>query len=233
VTTTAERLAPLELSHFWFAGRDQLVANLLDRFRAPAPVLDLGCGTGAFAARLRRQGIPVVAMDKERPTAAGAGVAGDVVGLPFRAGSGGTVLLRDVLEHVDDGPALDECRRVLGPGGLLVALVPAWPALWSCRDERAGHLRRYTRATLAGLLTNHGFDVLELRGYQFALLPVLAGSRVVARRQGPAQLDREERPPAAVNAAFARINRAEAALARVRWLRPPTGSTLAVVARRR
>lgn len=235
MTTTAERLAGLEQSHFWFAGRDDLVANLLGRFRAPGPVLDLGCGTGSFAGRLRRLGFPIVALDHELhlgPAPAGvAGVAGDAVELPVRDASAGTVLLRDVLEHVDDGAALAECRRVLRRGGLLVALVPAWPALWSCRDERAGHRRRYTRSMLTGRLAGNGFDVVEVRGYQFALLPVLAASRAAARRRGVAQLDREERPPAAVNSVLTRINRAEAALARTRWLRPPTGSTLAVVAR--
>jgi SAM-dependent methyltransferase len=234
VKTTAQRLAELEPSHFWFAGRDDLVSNLTTRFGATGPVVDIGCGTGAFARRLSRQGARVVALDQELhrgPVPGVPAVAGDAVALPLRSGSVATVLLRDVLEHVDDGAALDECRRVLRPGGLLVALVPAWPALWSCRDERAGHRRRYTRATLVCRLRAGGFEVLELRGYQLALLPLIATSRVAARRRGLVQLDREEHPPASVNALFTRINQAEASLARFRWPRPPTGSTLAAVAR--
>ena len=86
----------------------------------------------------------------------------------------GTVLARDVLEHVDDDAALGECPRALRPGGLLVVLVPAWPALWSDRDVRAGHLRRYRRRGLRKLVESAGFTVAELRGYQFVLLPAIA-----------------------------------------------------------
>ncbi len=236
MTTTGQRLAELEPTHFWFAGRDELIGNLLARFGAIGPVLDIGCGSGSFARRLQRQGVGVVALDHElhrgEPPRV-PGIAGDALRLPFRSGSAATVLLRDVLEHVDDGKSLDECARVLGRGGLLVAMVPAWPALWSCRDERAGHRRRYTRSTLLRPLRARGFDVLEVRGYQFALLPLLVTSRIAARRRGLAQLRTEDHPPGPVNALFARINRAEASLARIRWPRPPVGSTLVAVARRR
>lgn len=233
--TTGQRLSPLEASHFWFAGRDELVVNLLARFGARAPLLDLGCGSGAFARRLREDVAASVAFDRELHLAPGpavAGVAGDALHLPFATASAGGALMRDLLEHVDDLAALRECRRVLRPGGLLVALVPAWPGLWSCRDEGAGHRRRYTRRSLVAALAGCGFEVLELRGYQFALLPVIAASRAVSRLRGPDQLRAEERPPAAVNAAFSRINRAEASLARFRWPRPPVGSSLVAVARR-
>ena len=62
-TTHAERLAPLEQEHFWFAGRDRLVRRLLDHHAAPEPVLDLGCGTGRFAASLAADGRRVLAID--------------------------------------------------------------------------------------------------------------------------------------------------------------------------
>ena len=233
MTATHDRLAGLEDWHFWFVGRDDLVANLLDRFRAGDPVVDAGCGTGAFADRLAGTGRTVVALDRHLgPTGAGTAprVSGDVEGLPLRSGAAGCVVARDVLEHVDDRAALAEYRRVLRPGGLLIALVPAWPSLWSERDVQAGHLRRYTRRTLSAALGGAGFRLLELRGYQFALLPVAAASRLAARRRGSTQLRAEERPPMLVNRVLAGVNRAEAAMARAAWLRPPTGSTLAAVA---
>ena len=233
--TTAQRAA-LERTHFWFPGRDDLVRNLLDRFAAGGPVLDLGCGSGLFASQLGHAGTPAIGLDRvlhRHPALVAPGVRGDALRLPFRDGSAAVALLRDVLEHVDEAAALAECRRVLRPGGVLVTLVPAWPSLWSCRDEVAGHRRRYTRASLRIALQGGGFDVLELRGYQFVLLPLVVASRLVAQRRGASQLAREERPPAALSAVLTRINRAEASLARYRWLRPPTGSTIAAVARRR
>lgn len=235
-----ERLAALEAWHFWFVGRDELVVNLLDRFDGPGPVVDVGCGTGTFAARLARRGGAVVALDQAFATAApsttapsgACGVAGDAERLPFRDASAGVVMARDVLEHVDDGAALAECRRVLRPGGLLVALVPAWPCLWSERDRRAGHRRRYTRRTLRDAVAGAGFRVVELRGYQLALLPLTAASRVALRRHPAPVLRAEEGRPGPVNTVLASINRAEASLARNRWTRPPTGSSLVAVARK-
>jgi SAM-dependent methyltransferase len=235
-TTTAERLHGLEQWHFWFVGRDRLVANLLGRFPPPDPIVDVGCGTGRFAATLRFTGRMVVALDRELgslPPGGAVGVRGDAERLPFADASVGTILARDVLEHLDDVAALADWRRVLRRDGLLVVLVPAWPSLWSHRDVAAGHIRRYTRGTLRSSLEAAGFDLLELRGYQCALLPVIALSRVAGRRRRGEQLQAEEHPPPLVNAVFGALNRLEAACARSRLLRVPTGSTLAAVARRR
>jgi SAM-dependent methyltransferase len=229
-------LADVEDWHFWFVGRDELVLALLDRFAPPRPsVVDVGCGTGAFASRLAADDrtSAVFAIDRSAPARAGGAPAAsaDAERLPFADRSVDVVLARDVLEHVDDRAALDEVRRVLRPDGVLIALVPAWPKLWSERDVRAGHRRRYTRQTLRRVLDARGFGVAEIRGYQSLLLPVLVASRLLSRRRPTTTLAAEEAPSPAINRVLARVNRAEASLARTAWLRPPTGSTLAVVAR--
>lgn len=236
------RVASMEEGHFWFAGRDAVTAAMLERHVPPGArrVLELGAGTGRHAAALAtRPGrrFDVVALDVHLPHAPPDGpcwVAADAEEVPLRDGSVDVVVALDVLEHLDDGRALAECRRVLAPGGVLLAAVPAWPSLWSERDRRAGHRRRYRRRELLEALRVAGFRVLELRGYQFVLLPLLAGSRLLARASadGAAQLGREERVGARWNAWLGRVNRAEAALARRRHLCPPTGSSLVVVATR-
>ncbi|HEX2700465.1 MAG TPA: class I SAM-dependent methyltransferase [Acidimicrobiales bacterium] len=232
-STQGTRLAEMEDWHFWFVGRDELVVALLDRLAPSGLLVDVGCGTGAFAARLAEErATPVVALDHACPARSGAAAAAlaDAERLPLRDGAAAVVLARDVLEHVDDGVALAECRRVLRPDGMLVALVPAWPRLWSERDVGAGHRRRYTRPSLRRVLSGAGFRVHELRGYQLALLPALALSRAASRWRPTSLLRAEVSPPRRLNAALGAVNRAEAGLARRRWLRPPVGSTLAVVA---
>jgi SAM-dependent methyltransferase len=235
-TTHAERLAPVEQGHFWFAGRDRLVRRLLDHHAAPEPVLDLGCGTGRFASSLAADRRRVVAIDLALAPG-GATLVGSAERVPLADGSIGTVMVRDVIEHLDDAVALAECHRVLRPGGLLVVLVPGWPSLWSVRDVRAGHLRRYTRATLRAAVTAAGFEVVTLRGYQLTLLPALAALRwYAARRRGPeptASLHHEENPPGPLNTVLGWINRAEAAMVTWPVPVPPTGTSLVLVGRRR
>ena len=232
--TNADTIAPLEATHFWFVARDELFDLLLARLaHHGARVLDVGCGTGRYAAGLAARGFHVVGADPHLPHPLPSGpvfidASADDLGL--RNGCVDVVLARDVLEHVDDHAALAEFVRVLRPGGLLLAAVPAWPSLWGPRDVAAGHLRRYRRRTLVAAVEGAGFSVREVRGYQCALLPLLAVARWRARRRPESGLQREEQLPAALNRVLLAVNRAEARTARWSWLRLPTGSSLVVVA---
>jgi len=225
------RLAAMEGTHFWSVGRDVLIRALIARHRMGELFVDAGCGTGAFARVLSDTGVQVVWFD-HGPTEC-PGFRSSITAMPLRSGSAGTILCRDVLEHVDDEAALAECARVLRPGGHLLATVPGWPSLWGPRDELAGHLRRYKWPQLVTVIEQAGFEVVERRGYQLALLPLVMASRVVAHFRPQRQLAAEERSGGAIGRVLRAVNVAEAKLARSGRLRPPTGSTLAVVAVRR
>lgn len=96
-------------------------------------VLDLGCGGGFMAEALARRGADVIGIDPSAPAIEAARNHADATDLhidyrvasgehlPIPDGSLDCVVIVDVLEHVAD-PALvlDECRRVLKPGGLLL-----------------------------------------------------------------------------------------------------------------
>jgi len=235
---TGERLAQLarmERWHFWFVGRRALIDGLLDRHLRPQlRVLDLGCGTGLMLRRLEERGCRAVGVDMRpeglrqlRHTSPGSStVQADATRLPFAGDSFDALLLLDIVEHVDDRALLAEVRRVLRPGGVAVLTVPAFPWLWSFRDEAAGHLRRYTRRGLVASVAGAGLAVREVRYYQFLLFPLVVVARWLGRR-GATMRDAEERPGGALNALLSRVNRAEAALGRfVPW---PWGSSLAAV----
>ena len=222
-----EKLRRIEAWHFWFVSRRELVASLLRReVRAGETLLDVGCGTGANLALagsdVRRLGIDIHIEELTRGM-----LQGDALSLPLRSNSVDVILALDVLEHVDDDVMLAEVARVLRDGGRLIATVPAVSALWSVRDEAAGHRRRYDRAMLRSLLTRHGFRILELRGFQFVLLPLVLLSRLT-RRKSVAARDLEDAPPRWLNRVLLAVNRIELRLPR--FLRPPVGSSLALVA---
>ena len=93
-------------------------------------VLDLGCGGGFLANRLSFDGHEVTGVDISQDALATARrfdrsgtvnyLAADVANLPFADGSFDVVCAMDLLEHVEDYPAvLREAARVLRPGGRL------------------------------------------------------------------------------------------------------------------
>ena len=109
----------------------------------PATVLEVGCGAGQFAARIAAENprARVVATDLSPRMAeltASRGVAAqvaDVQALPFGDGAYDVVAALWMLYHVPDLDAgLAELRRVLRPGGLLVAVTNG--------DEHTADLRR-------------------------------------------------------------------------------------------
>lgn len=114
------------------------------------PVLDLGCGDGRVAAMLERLALvegPLFGVDlsarrlsEARTVGAHRGVVrADAGRLPFPDERFGSILCNGVLCSVPAGPtpALDEIRRVLKPGGTIVATFPTdrfldtllWPRL--------------------------------------------------------------------------------------------------------
>lgn len=233
-----ERLALIEdgeqATHFWYAPRRALLLDTILRADLPAnaPILDAGCGTGALVAELCRRGLDAHGVDPwAAPTPDTPRIrAGQVEGLPWPDASFAAACAFDVIEHVDDTRALAELHRVLQPGGALLLSVPAHAWLWSARDTLAGHQRRYSRRELRARVGAAGFTVERLFGYQCLLLPLLAASRAWERLRGTAGTAHEDRPRPLINALLLAVNRLEVRLGR--GLRPPSGSSLVLVARK-
>ncbi len=140
-------------------------------------VLDLGCGQGAT---LRHAGAGSQAVGVDLFASRVRFAAGEVPGpaflvgsgerLPFADGAFDHVVIRDVIHHLDDAPAvLAECRRVLCAGGRLDVLEPcaanpliALQAL--TRPVERGELRSTERALRS--LLEASFRVEQVRRLQ-------------------------------------------------------------------
>ncbi|MCC5885805.1 MAG: class I SAM-dependent methyltransferase [Gammaproteobacteria bacterium] len=147
-------------------------------------VLDVGCGEGrhTLSAWLRAP-VHAVGVDLSRkdlatarsrqaefPPPAEPGhsltfIEASALDLPFADASFDVVICSEVLEHVfDHRGVIRELRRVLRPGGTLVASVPrAWPErlCWWLSDAyheaAGGHIRIFARGELQRLIASRGF----------------------------------------------------------------------------
>ena len=154
-------------------------------------VLDLGCGFGRHAYEVLRRGAGVVACDMAIPElrevratyaamvddgeiaadARATASAGDATRLPFPDNTFDRIIASEVLEHVpDDHAAMAELTRVLKPGGVLAATVPAFlpeRICWALSDdyhapaEVGGHVRIYTRAELEVKMEIAGMEPID------------------------------------------------------------------------
>lgn len=147
------------------------------RHAHPSRVLEIGCGTGEFAARLV-DAFPetrVTAVDTSPRMVELASMRGlaarvaDVQELPFADESFDVVAALWVLYHVRDlERGLDEIRRVLRPGGTLVAITNGEGHLADLRREAGGEPLETSFSTQNGedLLRRHHFP--DVHAEEFA-----------------------------------------------------------------
>lgn len=160
-------------------------AFLLARVAPGERILDLGCGEGAFAAALAAAGANVLAADIAAEPLRRAREAHPDLELQLLEEEArwsipdsafDVVWAGEVIEHVADTAGwLSELRRVLRSGGRLLLSTPSLgPAqllgaavsrrVFATRfDPRSDHLRYYSRATLAALISDFGFEQLDVR----------------------------------------------------------------------
>lgn len=74
-----------------------------------------------------------------------------------------SIVCINVLEHVeDDLGTLKHMRHLVGRGGTIALLVPAFPCLYGTIDRMLGHYRRYERRELAWKFQEAGLKVQQL-----------------------------------------------------------------------
>jgi SAM-dependent methyltransferase len=241
-----ERLAAAEFAHWWPGGMWRLTSHWLDRAirgRSGLSALDVGCGSGGAAARLKgRAGVAsVVGLDASELAIGLASrydvplVRGDALALPFGDGSFDVATCFDVWQHLDPGDdlrAAAELRRVLRPGG--VAIVRAnGRGVWPSRRPGA---RLYRLAELVGVAREAG---LAVRAATYAnCLPSVAKEVAGRFRRGSAPGHPAggglclTPPPPWINRAMGAVASAEALAAGRLGVRWPVGhSTMMWVTR--
>ena len=147
------------------------------------PVLEIGCGNGRFASLLFERvewGIDLnpreIALCAERNGQYGRLTCMDARRLKFADGVFATVFANCVVEHIPDlARVLGECRRVLRPGGTLIATVPLiemnrhllLPSAWYARfrARQLQHLNLLAEDAWVAALSKAGFTTVRTTPY--------------------------------------------------------------------
>jgi SAM-dependent methyltransferase len=244
-----ERLAVVEDRHFWFVARNRVLAAVIRDLTAGWQpgycVMEVGCGNGNVLRTLDTAcpGGRVIGMDLfqdgllvARPRTRCPLVCGDIHAAPFTRPFE-LIGMFDVLEHLEDDRAvLKDINRMLAPGGLFIATVPAHMSLWSYFDD-CGHFRRYAEKELAAKLRDSGFELVFLTQFMSSLYPLIwAGRRLATllhRASGESRRlsDMDLKVVPGLNGILKAALCAEIPLLR-RRRRLPIGSSILAIARR-
>jgi SAM-dependent methyltransferase len=197
-----DELAQVEDRHWWFLARRQIVWSLMDRFvdggtQRRLRICELGCGTGGNLTAVAWKHDVVGVECSELALAYARRKLGDRVrqgslpdGVDLPPASCDVVLLTDVLEHIeDDANSAAAALRLLKPGGIVIATVPAYQWLYSPRDAQHQHFRRYGKSEFRSLWTGVDAEILLLSHYNTLLFAPGAVSRLASKvwRSGSAE----------------------------------------------
>lgn len=238
-----EEMYRVEGHHWWFGAKHKIVRSLLARYMPPTPthkprVIDIGCGCGYLLSLIKDEYDAVgfdassqaVEFSKKR------GVKVEVAFLPDQVPepdeSADVIMFLDVLEHLkDDHACFERATKLLKPGGIAICTVPAYPWLWTKRDEFHQHFRRYTKRAFKSLMNIDGMKSEFVTHMNAVLFPAAVAERVMRKfvplKEGHGDL---KVPAAPINVAFRESYAAERVL--LGRVPIPFGLSLVSVSRR-
>lgn len=236
-----DKMDAVEDRMWWYRALHGHALRALARLPEDAAILDAGCGTGGFLAKLRRArpGARLAGLEYDAGAAERAArkaraqvAAGSINALPFAGESFDAALSLDVLCHraVEPARALAELRRVIRPGGLLLLNLPAHEWLRSAHDARVHTARRFERRAVRAMLAEAGFGAVDAHHWNSLLLPLMVLRRKVLARGDDSGSDVHDYPRW-LDAALHAATRAEAALLGAGLRFPAGGSLLATATR--
>lgn len=150
-------------------------------------ILDAGCGVGNLAAELAPHCRSIIGCDYHhgrlafaRGRGQGTYIQGTIAQLPFTDDAFDKIFCMEVLEHVDPKripQILQEFRRILKPGGLIMISTPNYTSLWPVIEffmdtlrlvptiPGGAHICKYNRRMLEDALASAGFAIRQIGSF--------------------------------------------------------------------
>ncbi|MEO0399087.1 MAG: methyltransferase domain-containing protein [Pseudomonadota bacterium] len=172
-------------AHWYYISKGKAIKQLLGE-RAIDGLLDVGAGSGVFSRMLtdEQRAARAVCVDPNYEDAFIDARRTDKIDYVRNVETvdADTVLMIDVIEHVDDDVALiREYAEKAKPGVQFLISVPAFQFLWSSHDEALDHRRRYRLEDLEKTVIEAGLSPLRMRYFFGLLFPAAAASRLAER----------------------------------------------------
>lgn len=177
-----------QVNHHWYYRAKEAAMRRMLAGRAVRRVLDVGAGSGFFSRRLLETGAEsAICVDPNYPAEHDETHGGKPIRFVHAITSvqADTVLLMDVLEHVDDDTGL--LRFYVdraAPGTRFLISVPAHSWMWSSHDVFLEHRRRYTLRQLETVARDAGLTPRSGCYYFGLTLPIAAAVRLPERLRG-------------------------------------------------
>ena len=148
-------------------------------------LLDVGCGLGKVTLYLKIKGIDVTGIDVSHKLIKLAKISANKKNqsILFKVTKledyrdnmlYDGVLFAGVLEHiVNDEYLMKEAKRLLkDEGKIIITDAMAFMSLYTARDKRIGHVRRYTKRLIKNKLISSGYTNIKLKYYNILILIV-------------------------------------------------------------
>lgn len=183
-----------EKTHWWFTARKEILETVINKiirkrkYDLPLTILNVGPAGGSTSLMLQRFGTVkslefdddffdycknVIKLDVDK---------GSITDLPYNDESFDIACAFDVIEHVeDDKKAMDELKRVVKKGGMVLITVPAFKFLWSQHDEVNHHFRRYTTKGISQLAKNSNLSPFYSTYFNFFLFFPILTARMIGK----------------------------------------------------
>ena len=151
-------------------------------------LLDIGCGTGDFAALLKTLGYKAYGLELEKNAVKLANKKGVitkqgsfVTGLPYKDKEFDVLFAGEVIEHtIDDDLFLKECYRILKPNGLLILTTPNLVSLGNRLLMTLGFMPRFAYQEFHYRIYNLNLLKNKLSKANFVLEKVSAGHVLIS-----------------------------------------------------
>ena len=171
-------------NHWWFEGKKNIIFSILKKNtnRNNLKILDFGCGVGINTKMLSNFG-NVTCFDQSTEAIKylkkkfnNSEKISIVDSLDNCNGLFDLIIASEVLEHIeDDEKEIKKLHKLLKPDGLFLATVPAYQFLFSIKDTKLQHKRRYNLSNFKSLVSPP-FYTIKLSYYNFFLfLPITLG----------------------------------------------------------